>query len=147
MELPTGLSAPSYFSTRWWSQFEVIHSVLKTFSDVKKSLERDDLPPATTKLLEVLDDPARTRKLNIKKATTVDVMEPFVKATYKLEGDGPLSVEAYQQLSILLPPCLPNITQMLLLWQRQKQMEMLHMSNSSLSIQRHVYSLHMIIST
>ena len=28
-------------------------------------------------------------------------MEPFVKATYKLEGDGPLSLEAYQQLSIL----------------------------------------------
>ena len=28
-------------------------------------------------------------------------MEPFVKATHKLEGDGPLSLEAYQQLSIL----------------------------------------------
>ena len=28
-------------------------------------------------------------------------MEPFVKATYKLEGDGSLSLEAYQQLSIL----------------------------------------------
>ena len=34
-----GLSAPSYSSTRWWSQFEVIHSMLKTFSDVKKFLE------------------------------------------------------------------------------------------------------------
>ena len=51
----TGLSAPSYSSTRWWSQFEVIHSMLKTFSDVKKFLERDDLPPATsTMLLQVL---------------------------------------------------------------------------------------------
>ena len=48
----TGLSAPSYSSTLWWSQFEVIHSMLKTFSDVKKFLERDNLPPATsTKLL------------------------------------------------------------------------------------------------
>ena len=28
-------------------------------------------------------------------------MDPFVKATHKLEGDGPLSLEAYQQLSIL----------------------------------------------
>ena len=28
-------------------------------------------------------------------------MEPFAKATYKLEGDGPLSLEACQQLSIL----------------------------------------------
>ena len=51
--------------------------------------------------MEVLDDPAITRKLKIEIATTVDAMEPFVKATYKLEGDGPLSLEAYQQLSIL----------------------------------------------
>ena len=42
-----GLSTPSYSSTRWWSQFEVIHGMLKTFSDVKKFLERDDLLPAT----------------------------------------------------------------------------------------------------
>jgi len=33
--------------------------------------------------------------------TTVDATEPLVKATYKLEGDGPLSLVAYQQLSIL----------------------------------------------
>ena len=59
----TGLSAPSYSSTRWWNQFEVIHNMLKIFSDVKKFLEKDDLPPATsTKLLQVLDDPAKTRK-------------------------------------------------------------------------------------
>ena len=58
-------------------------------------------------------------------------MEPFIKATYKLEGDGLLSLEAYEPLSILLPLCLPSITQMLLLWQRLKQMEMLHMSNNS----------------
>ena len=76
--------------------------MLKTFSDAKKFLERDYLPPATsTKLLQVFDDPAKTRKLKIEIATTVDAMEPFVKATYKLEGDGPLSLEAYQQLSIL----------------------------------------------
>ena len=76
--------------------------MLKTFSDGKKFLERDDLPPATsTKLLQVLDDPAKTVKLKIKIATTVDAIEPFLKATYKLEGDGPLSLEAYQQLSIL----------------------------------------------
>ena len=49
-----GLSASSHSSTRWWSQFEVIHSILKTFSDVKKFFEKDDLPPATsTKLLQV----------------------------------------------------------------------------------------------
>ena len=51
-------------------------------------LANDDLPPATSgKLMEI--------------AITVDAMEPFVKATYKLEGDGALSVVAYEQLSIL----------------------------------------------
>ena len=80
-----GLSAPSYSSTQWWSLFEVIYSMLKTFSDVKKFLERDVLPPATsTKLLQVLDDPAKTRKLKIEIATTVNAMEPFVKDTCKL---------------------------------------------------------------
>jgi len=60
--------------------------MLKAFSDVKKFLERDDLSPATsTKLLQVLDDPTKTRKLKIEIANaTVDAMEPFVKATYKL---------------------------------------------------------------
>ena len=76
--------------------------MLKTFNDVKKFLERDDLLPATsTKPLQVLDNPAKTRKLKIEITTTVDAMETFVKATYMLEGDGPLNLEAYQQLSIL----------------------------------------------
>ena len=136
----TSLLAPSYSSTQWWSQFEVIHSMLKTFSDVKKFLERDDLPPATsTKLLHVLDDPEKTRKLKIEKVTTVDAMEPFVKATYKLGG---AVVRLTSSSVYFLPPCLPSITQLLLLWQRLKQIEMLHMNNSSLTIQRHVYSLH-----
>ena len=87
--------------------------MLKTVSDVKKFMERDDLPPVTsTKLLQVLDDPAKIRKLKIEIATTVDAMEPFVKATYKLEGDGPLSLEVYKQLSILfclrVYPALPK---------------------------------------
>ena len=34
-------------------------------------------------------------------AVTVDAMEPFVKATYDLEGDGPLVLYAYQKLSTL----------------------------------------------
>ena len=77
------LSAPTYSSTRWWSQFAVIHSsMLKTFSDVMKFLERDDLPPVTsTKLLQVLDNLAKTRKLKCLIASTVDAKEPFVKAT------------------------------------------------------------------
>ena len=32
---------------------------------------------------------------------TVDAMEPFVKATYNLEGDGPLLFKAYEEISAL----------------------------------------------
>ena len=74
----TGLPAPSYSATRWWSQFEVIHQVFTAFGDVEKFLKNDDLPLATsTKLPQVLDDPAKTRKLKIEIATTVDAMEPL----------------------------------------------------------------------
>lgn len=36
--------------------------------------------------------------MKIELAATVDAMEPFVKATYDLEGDGPLTLRAYQHL-------------------------------------------------
>ena len=63
---------------------------------MNKFLERDDLPPATsTKLLQVLNDPAKTRKLKIEIATTVDAMEPFVNTKYKLECDGPLGLRLF----------------------------------------------------
>ena len=98
----TGLSPPSYSATRWWSQFEVISQLMKAFGDVEPFLANTDLPSVTTgKLLEILSDPAKARKLRIEIAVTVDAMEPFVKATYKLEGDGALSLVAYDQLSML----------------------------------------------
>ena len=112
----TGLPAPSYSATRWWSQFEVIHQVFTAFGDVEKYLKNNDLPLVTsTKLLQVLNDPAKTRKLKIELATAVDALEPFVKATYKLEGDSALSLVAYQQISMLYASVSTSITQMLLL--------------------------------
>ena len=57
-------------------------------------MANDDLPPATSgKLLEILNDPA---KKQIEMAITVDTMEPFVKATYILEGNGALALVAYE---------------------------------------------------
>ena len=94
------------------------------FGDVEKYLKNNDLPLVTsTKLLQVLNDPAKTRKLKIELATA---MEPFVKATYKLEGDGALSLVAYQQISMLYASVSTSITQMLLLlrgdysWNKKK---------------------------
>ena len=44
----TGLPAPSYSTTRWWSQFEVIHKMLAAFGDMETFLRNDELPPATS---------------------------------------------------------------------------------------------------
>ena len=64
------------------------------------------------------------QKLESKKskyvATTVDAMEPFVKATYMLEGDGLLSLEAYQQLSVLFASVSNQHYPNVVLWQRLK---------------------------
>ena len=98
----TGLSVPSYSPTRWRSKFEVVHQLHNTFGDVPGFLHCKELPPATTgKLLRVIDDAPACRKLKMELAITVDAMEPFVKATYALEGDGPLALLAYQKLSAL----------------------------------------------
>ena len=107
----TGLPIPSYSATRWWSKFEVIHQLLNTFGAF---LHGSDLPPATTgKLLKILDDEPTCRKLKMELAIVVDSMEPFVKATYSLEGDGPLVLVAYQRLSLLYSHILsehyPNV--------------------------------------
>ena len=69
---------------------------------MEKFLANDHLPPATSsKLLQILTDLPKARKMKKEIASTVDSMELFVRATYKLEGDGPLSLIAYQQLSLL----------------------------------------------
>ena len=46
-------------------------------------------------------------------AITVDAGEPFVKATYHMEGDGPLVFSAYEEISTLRStisnPFYPNV--------------------------------------
>jgi hypothetical protein len=48
-----------------------------------------------------MDDQPTNRKLKIEMAVTIDGMEPFVNATYFLEGDGPLALHAYERISSL----------------------------------------------
>ena len=60
-----------------------------------------NLAPTKVKLLEILNDPPKNRKLQMELAITVDVGEPFVKATYRLEGDGPLFFSAYEEIVTL----------------------------------------------
>ena len=79
----------------------MLHQLHNAFGDVLSFLESADMPSSCTKLLEILHDSAKCRKLKMELAITVDSMEPFVKATYVLEGDGPLALVAYEHLSAL----------------------------------------------
>ena len=100
----TGLPPPSNSATRWWSKFEVVNQVHDTFGDVTTFLNDHsiDLPPVSRgKLIHILNDAAKLRKLKMELAITVDAMKPFVCATYDLEGDGSLALTAYQHISKL----------------------------------------------
>ena len=97
----TGLPVPSYSTTRWWFKCKVIKHVHDAFGDVKSFLEHDNLPPSRIQLLEIVNDPPNNRKLKMELAITVDAGEPFVKATYRMEGDGPLVFSAYEEISTL----------------------------------------------
>ena len=83
------------------------------FGDVKSFLEDGNLPPSRIQLLEILNDPPSNRKLKMELAITVDAGEPFVKATYHMEGDGPLVFSAYEEISTLRSttsnPFYPNV--------------------------------------
>lgn len=98
----SGISILSYSTTRWWSKFELMKQVHDMFGDISAFLRNEELPVISTKkLLAIIDDMPSLRKLKTELAMTIDAMEPFVKATYELEGDGPLVLYAYQRLSSL----------------------------------------------
>lgn len=99
----TGRSMASYSETRWWSRWEVFNQVVQQFGDVEPFLhEQTDLSPATrSKLLRILADPLKKLRLQVELAAVIDAGEPFVKATYDLEGDGPLALKCYEILNTL----------------------------------------------
>jgi len=67
------------------------------FGDLEEFLKNSDVSPATrTKLLSFFSDSSNKDNLQIELAAIVDYGKPFVKATYKLEGDGPLAFECYE---------------------------------------------------
>ena len=97
----TGHSFQGYSTTRWWSKFEVLKQLLDLFGDVTPFLESStDISPATRgKLLTMLNDQQQRPYLMVELAVTVDAAMPFVKATYNLEGDGPLALSCYETIS------------------------------------------------
>ena len=96
----TGRAMPTYSHTRWWSKWEVMQQLLVQFGEIKLFLvNNSDIGPSTRpKLLSFFDDPQKLNYLKIELAAVIDCGEPFVKATYKLEGDGPLAFICYEAI-------------------------------------------------
>ena len=92
-----------YSATRWWSKFEVMKQLMELFGDVQPFLEENaSISPATrTKLLGMLLNQQEKAYLMVELAVTIDAALPFVRATYLLEGDGPLALSFYEAISSL----------------------------------------------
>ena len=80
-------------ATRWWSKWEIMQSFLA---------ENAHMSPATrAKLLNYFSDSNKNKLLQVELAAIIDWSEPFVKATYKLEGDGPLALHCYEVIETI----------------------------------------------
>lgn len=70
-------------------------------------------PQLLPQLQAIFFDPERVVNLKLKLAITSDVGEHFVKATYYLEGDGPLVLSCYEKLHVVAQACqvpqFPNV--------------------------------------
>ena len=99
----TGHSFQGYSTARWWSNFEVLKQLLDLFGDVKPFFELNTNVSLAThgKLLTMLNDQQQKPYLMVELAVTIDAGMPFVKATYNLEGDGPLALSCYETISAL----------------------------------------------
>jgi len=88
----TGRTMKNFSPTRWWSKFEVFHDIFVLFGDVLPFLQQTEASPATcNKLLQIFADRSKSEYLQLELAVVIDVGEPFVKATYKLESNDALA--------------------------------------------------------
>jgi len=99
----TGRTISSYSATRWWSKWEVMNQILELFGDVEPFLRNPEEFSGTTraKLLEYFATTQSKQSLKVELAAVIDAGKPFVQATYKLEGDGPVAIECYAIISSL----------------------------------------------
>ena len=93
----------------------MINHLFKAFVMSLLFLQNGDLPPSAKKLLDMFNDQPTMRKMQIKIAITIDAMEAFVKATYNLEGDGALTLSAYEEIHKLFAVVRLNTIPMSLL--------------------------------
>ena len=99
----TGRTISSFSATRWWSKWEVMNQILELFGDIENFLKAPEEFSGNTraKLLEYFATPQKRHGLKVELAAVIDVGKPFVQATYKLEGDGPVAIECYEIISSL----------------------------------------------
>ena len=81
----------------------MMKQLMDLFGDVQPFLEDNtSISPATRgKLLGILQNSQEKAYLMVELAVTIDAAMPFVKATYVLEGDGPLALSCYETISAL----------------------------------------------
>lgn len=96
----TEQSLKSYSSTRWWSKWECQKQLMLLWGDVPAFLasciSNDIANKNCEKLLDLLKN--KGTELIIELSVLIDAGEPFVKACYKLEGDGELAAVCYDIL-------------------------------------------------
>ena len=115
----TGRSMASYSPTRWWSKWELMNQLLMQFGDIERFLtENSEIAPASNKkLLDILRNSPKSSYLKLELSSIIDWGENFVKATYTLEGDGPLCFKCYEVIDSLLNAIhsahCPNVTAVL----------------------------------
>ena len=96
-KIQTEKALQSYSKTRWWSRFKVMHQVMVQFGDVEGFLRCEDVfSVISSKLLELTCDVQKKITLQLELAAVFDISIHFVKATYDLEGDGPLVLSCYE---------------------------------------------------
>ena len=104
-----GKSPRSVSSTRWWSRFEFAKDVLSVWgkmSEYVALLSASGISPALTKRL--VDGSRTTDQQNLilrQLELTSRFMEPFVQATYNLEGDSFLPPFVFDELKRLSELC------------------------------------------
>ena len=90
----------SYSATRWWSKWELMKQMMVQFGEIEPFLNHNtDLGPSSRpRLLAILTNPEKLKHLKLELASVIDWGEVFVKATYNLEGDGPLALTCYEEV-------------------------------------------------
>lgn len=84
----TGTAMQLLSKTRWWSKWEVLNQVMEFFGDVEPFLrESDNLSLVfRARLLEIFDDPATARDLDIELAAMIDAASTLFKQLIILRG-------------------------------------------------------------